>query len=130
MSLPDLESEKLRVSIPEIDEQHEEVFSLCRRIVDGLKGEALTSDELHKYLNDLVAMMTKHFALEEERLKERGSPHFGEHESEHAKCLEQLLAITMDSMKGLPDVQLLASYLDHWLVDHIVKFDVPHLGQH
>jgi hemerythrin len=87
-----------------------------------------------RMLNDLVDSTCRHFAAEEQRLREAAYPDLLSHKMEHYKLKDQVTDFLeeFDAGDGTVRVQMM-DFLRDWLVGHINGADkkyAPHLRGH
>ncbi|MGB5474728.1 MAG: bacteriohemerythrin [Gammaproteobacteria bacterium] len=117
--------EHLKLNIPEIDAQHEELIGLINRLHETmLQGaEKAALDDL---LSQLIEHTRTHFATEEQLMSQYGYPAFEAHKSEHSRLMQHLEGLA----KRYDDGELLLSFavvleLKAWAMVHIEKSDKP-----
>jgi hemerythrin len=115
----------LVTGIPEIDEQHRELFRCVSRIRDA----AFTGDvgELDRTLAFLREYVTFHFQAEERYMAERRFPGLARHREEHALLLEAVRQIEGDHHRhesGEKSVVRVERFLSDWMRTHIGVTDL------
>ena len=115
--------ERFSVGIKEIDNQHKKLFKIISTVFDGLAGHE--NREMLKNAFDKVLDYTRyHFAAEEKYFKKFKYPDAEEHKKQHAKLLEETLALKSEYVEGAPGVTLeLIDFLTRWLQHHILLHD-------
>lgn len=108
----------------QIDEDHKQLFNIAlkalnyERVEDKKQHIRSTIIELNKY-------MQEHFSREEEYMRSISFPLLEEHKVLHANIIDQINSL----IKKLPKMSFdefektLVSYIDIWLVNHIVHED-------
>lgn len=124
MGLIELE-DHLRLHIPQIDSQHEELIELVNRLHEALIGGAdkAARDGL---LSQLLEGMCSHCAYEEGLMLRHGYPGYQAHKSEHDRLTQNL----RDLIKRYRNGELVLSIavvmeLKCWATIHIEKLDKP-----
>ena len=121
-------SEDLRIGNPVIDRDHLRLIEIINEFHEGSKNH----DEhtvMHETLKALLAYGRDHFAREEKIQNECMYPYTTMHHSEHQLLIRQIegMAKTYFIRKTKPidheSLSYINTFLHHWLVDHIKKFD-------
>lgn len=111
--------EALRLAVPEIDSQHEALFSELAT----LKAICLETNRLPPEKADiLLAKLHDHFATEE-RLAREAMVYFSEHAQKHQEMLLALGKAFAEAREGKRDVFSLLRYVDYWFELHIAGED-------
>lgn len=111
--------EALRVSFPEIDGQHEELF--CR--LEVLKAACFGNDSLPvEEFRGLVDSIAEHFASEE-RIAERAGIEFSEHTAVHRKNLQSMRDVLEVVLGGASESYSFLRFAEFWFERHIVQYD-------
>lgn len=73
----------LAVGVPEIDQQHQELFRRAERLIVALRaGDRSEVGQLVGYLTEYVAA---HFESEERLMRSESYPEYGTHQAEHER---------------------------------------------
>ena len=115
-------SEKYRVGIDAVDDQHKELFRLTGELSESIDRDA----ELDK--NYLIARLEVyslyHFTSEEHLMEKYNYPDFEKHKQEHKTFFSEINSFKTKHKEGAP---LLARnillYLSGWFRKHIVEND-------
>ena len=116
----------LELGIPQIDEQHRELFRRIDLLVDAMMGrdgaEALASlfDFLGTYVHE-------HFTAEEALMRAHAYPQLDEHAAEHRRFIEDFKALQREYVKEGPTALLLVKVngrVAQWLAEHIARTDM------
>jgi hemerythrin len=103
-----------------IDHQHKNLFELANRIT-----EATSQDAVKHCVMQLYKYVREHFRDEESLMKDLAYPNYEAHKKQHDLLLTQLVEIsermTQDGLDCLDD---LIQFMNEWIVDHILKYDV------
>lgn len=116
---------RLRLDIPEIDSQHEELIALVNGLHSALLGGAdkAARDAL---LSSLLERTRSHCAYEEELMSRYDYPGYQVHKAEHDRLTQNLVDLIARYQRG----ELLLSIavvmeLECWATIHIEKSDIP-----
>jgi hemerythrin len=116
-------TQKLSVSIEEIDKQHKQLVNLINLLYDSMKvGKG--RDVLGKVLNELADYTVYHFDTEEKMLMEYMYPSYTMHKREHDNLTKQVTDIKtkFDLGDAVLTVELMI-FLKDWLNNHILQAD-------
>ena len=117
-------NDKLSVGIHQFDEDHRKLVVLLNGLFeDSRAGHA--KEVIGIVLDELIAYARSHFAAEEALLGEYGYPKLEAHEAEHRSLIIRVLQLREDYLAdaGIDLTVDLATFLKHWLVDHILGAD-------
>ena len=133
----DLWENHYHIGVKKVDEQHDKLFSIARRIAKI--GEESSQNQFRRAfvgkegIKFLKSYTLQHFADEEAYMKRIGYPHFAAHKQEHDKFrdvivpgLEQNLIQTGYAQES---VEALVAAVLAWLVNHIAKTDFAIIGK-
>jgi hemerythrin len=116
----------LAVGVPEIDEQHRELFAALDGLFVALqRGRAL--EEVRPLLDFLDDYATAHFSTEEGLMAQRGFPRLAAHSAEHRAFLDASRALRADveaSGASIRHALRLSSDLTGWLRRHVTRSDL------
>lgn len=108
-----------------LDQQHQELLTLCARAVDCLADESPAGrEQLGLVLDQLCGRAHEHFTTEESLLDQHNYPGLAEHRAEHHQMRVQLLAFLSDVMNGIIDPPGLQQFLSEWWSTHILESDL------
>ncbi len=117
-------TDALALGVPEIDQQHRELFRRIDQLLDGmLKGERAEVSKLLAFLGQYVIV---HFGAEEELMRTRRYPGYSLHKAEHDRFLADLSLLEEEHRaNGLTDrlVVRVERQVADWLRDHIYLTD-------
>ncbi|MBF0183136.1 MAG: hemerythrin family protein [Magnetococcales bacterium] len=108
-----------------IDEDHKMIFSLINQFKHSVEnGEhEFASSEL---LDKLIDYVNFHFAREENKMSERGLASLTDHQYLHEDLKFQVIAFrSMEEQEKAAIIGEIGSFLEDWLINHIIKVDVP-----
>jgi len=115
--------------VPEIDEQHQELFLRVERLILALKhGDRSEVEPLVKYLSDYV---TSHFQCEERWMAEAEYPGLEAHRDAHRRFRDEMVEMNREYQRKGPTPLMtltISNWLSEWLRRHIGGADVE-LGQ-
>jgi len=107
-----------------IDEQHQKLFKIA---LEALKYKNDSDIKVHirQIIIDLNKYMKEHFENEEDFMKSIGYPGLEEHKVIHQNIIDQVneLITHITSMNLVEFEKTLLTYIDIWLVNHIVFED-------
>jgi hemerythrin len=113
-------TQALSVGIPEIDEQHRELFRRIDRLLDAsIAGDA---DEVTRMLGFLLEYVDHHFACEERFMQDQRYPGFENHRAEHVYLAERVRLLDREHRAAGDRPTTAASMhrlLSDWLRTHI-----------
>lgn len=116
-------NEDLAVGIEQFDAHHQHLISLINETTHCLENGASLRD-ISVVVNSLIDYAWYHFSAEEKWMKEHAYPQQEEHADIHKRFSTRILEL----QKQLTDNSVavateLATYLNFWLIDHIVISD-------
>lgn len=110
-----------------LDAQHKKLLQVCRRVstyrCDGTKASI---EAFHSILSELAFYADKHFASEENLLRQIGFPHLQQQIEEHDAYREWLTEFLFLTMNGKIDKSSLQNYLESWWLSHILASDMQY----
>ena len=108
---------------PAVDFEHREMIDLINRCHDRLAG-ARDPEAIEKFLGDIHASISAHFALEENIMRKAGYEEYDAHKEDHEELLDVIRDL-MDSYLDDPDagMVLLREKLGGWFGNHFATFD-------
>lgn len=116
---------KLSVGVPEIDQQHKELFGRADALLEAMQRGA-TKEELHRMLTFVDDYCAKHFAAEEEIMRARRYPGLAEHLAQHQDFVRRFESIAeLFQAKGASSSVTIATQqlVSGWLVRHVGAID-------
>ena len=124
MELIQLE-DHLRLNIPEIDEQHEQLIALVNRLHEALVGGG-DKEVRDSLLSQLLDGARKHCAYEEELMLRYGYSDYQAHKSEHDRLVRNLADLIERYQNGELVLSIaVVMELKCWATIHIEKSDLP-----
>ncbi len=125
------------IGVENIDNQHDKLFSIARRIV-SIRDESAHNQFRRTFVGKegikfLKSYALNHFADEEAYMKEIGYPHFTAHKQEHDKFRDVVVPSLehnlIESDYSQDAVERLVAAVLAWLVNHISKTDMDIVGR-
>ena len=116
----------LAVGVPELDDQHREIFARVDLLVAAMAGGE-ASEEVGRLLSFLGDYVTQHFAGEEKYMTDADFPGYPGHKAEHDGFIATLRVMTKtfeaegSSPRLAMDVRRQSL---SWLTEHISRADV------
>ena len=115
----------LAIGIPEIDQQHQELFLRLERLLHGIAaGDRSEVTGLIEFLGDYVV---SHFGAEERWMVESGYPAYPQHKAEHDRFMQEYLRMQVEHEERGPTA-LMGMRLNNWIADwlrkHIIDTDM------
>ena len=112
--------QSLRVNIPEIDLEHDALFSF----LEGFKEYCFDQSPMPQdRRNALYQLLVSHFETEE-RLAVAASIDFSGHEEAHEKMLETVSQTLNQMASNNSDLYSLIRYIGYWFEIHILRYDL------
>lgn len=117
----------METGIPMVDADHKTLVSLINQ-VHACIGGVDEYGALGSILRVLVDYTDYHFKREETLQEESGYPGFAAHKALHAKLTEQVQEVLrrFEAAPGSVRAQDIQKFLEDWLVDHILRHDMPY----
>lgn len=115
----------LQLDIPEIDDQHVELFAAITRLMDAL-NQGQGQDEIGGLIEFLEGYSHEHFGTEQQLMETLGYPGMAQHLREHGRFMAELQAVRARYDAGEDPAMLavqVCSELGDWLVEHIAQQD-------
>lgn len=120
-------NDKYCINVPIIDEQHKEIFKICRKL--ELLLECPTTvyilNDTIEILSDLRNYITFHFYTEENYMKSINYPNFLSHKKEHDNFKDLVISLDIDTLiNSKIDLQILLNNLYSFLLNHVLESDM------
>lgn len=111
------------LGIPSVDLEHREMIGLINQCYERL-GEAFDAEAVERFLGEILADISAHFALEEQLMRKTAYPEYEAHKEDHEELLDDIRDM-MDRFAVNPDsgVELLRERLSDWFGRHFATFD-------
>jgi hemerythrin len=120
----------LAIGVPEIDQQHQELFVRIERLVVGIiQGER---GEIEQLLDFLGQYVVKHFGAEERWMIRSAYPDYVRHKSEHERFIRDYERMRLEYQESGPSVLVgmrVNNWIAEWLKGHISHSDME-LGRY
>ena len=117
------------VGIEAVDFEHQEMIDLINRLYDEMKGSR-DADSIDRFLGNIHATISAHFALEERVMQRSNYPEYAAHKDDHEDLLDQIRDLmdvfAMDPEKG---ILVLQQQMSAWFASHFSTFDARLHGQ-
>ncbi len=115
---------EFETGIPDVDHEHRELVELINGLHATLRSGA-GKDEVARFLGEVFARISAHFALEETIMRKYRYDEYAEHKADHEKLLDELRDImdahAADAYFDYEDA--LARAVRDWFVDHFKAKD-------
>jgi hemerythrin len=119
-------TEDFSVGVVRLDEQRKRLIQMINRLI--AKPQTTTESEMvSDLLSDMTNYALKHFAAEEELMRQYNYPRLKEQVAQHRAFQEKTVdfcSATMLNVGIVPETML--HYLSDWLVEHILKSDMAY----
>jgi hemerythrin len=120
----------LAIGVPEIDQQHQELFIRIERLVRGItRGDR---DEVGRLLEFLEQYVFRHFGDEERWMIRSAYPDYARHKAEHERFIRDYDAMKREYAAKGPTVltgMRMNNWIAEWLKGHIGRSDTE-LGRY
>lgn len=115
--------EKYSVGVPEIDKQHQQLFTVVNELIDIIGGH-FEQERVSRVIGELLEYKKFHFATEEKYFKEFNYEGAAEHILEHQKFGEKLNKVQAECGDDLIKFSFaLIEFVEDWLIDHLMNED-------
>ncbi|NVK18645.1 MAG: hemerythrin family protein [Methylocystaceae bacterium] len=117
-------SKEFEIGIGAIDKDHQTLFNTIRQL-----GEHIHEDRgdgrIKATINALLLYVDEHFEREERFMIRAGYPDFVAHKQEHDRFRDVIMSLRdfHDKNPAAIDAQKIVSFLEEWLLHHILKVD-------
>lgn len=118
-------SEELALGVPEIDDQHREIFRRFDIMLHACTA-GRAQEEIAPLIDFLAEYVAVHFRDEELLQEQSGYPGYAEHRAEHADFAERVAGLRTALATEGPSLILLIrtnKILVDWLINHISNSD-------
>jgi hemerythrin len=115
---------EFETGIAEVDHEHQELVELINDLHGQLQGEA-DKDTVSRFLGEVFARISAHFALEETVMRKHKYDEYEAHKTEHEALLDQIRDIMDDFEAGTytDAEEALAGAVRSWFVNHFKTKD-------
>ncbi len=125
MSKPFLEwNDAYLIGVEELDFEHRDLFRRLNELYESLRNRR-EKTEIQGDLGELLARVSRHFALEERYMRDNKYPGYEPHKREHDRFLDNIVD-AMENFRdesGVGDSDRLMAELQRWIVDHVLTRD-------
>jgi hemerythrin-like metal-binding protein len=112
-------NESHAVHVPEVDDEHPDLFRLCAGLRRSMTAGAAAS-EVQSLVDGLFIHTAQHFSHEERQMREAGYSLYGWHPSQYHPARAKVRLLERRIRRGDRDAALgLLDCLSGWLNDHI-----------
>ena len=111
-------TDALAIGIPEIDQQHQELFLRLERLLRGIVGGE--REEVGRLLEFLGTYVVSHFGAEERWMVQSGYPDYAGHKSEHDRFMQDYLRMQVEFEQKGPTV-LMGMRVNNWVADWLKR---------
>lgn len=121
--------EKYKLGIPEIDEQHKELFRRVLAFIETVRSPLACEQKIQmvtETLNFMKQYIVEHFRAEEEYQRLIGYPDMVEHAKMHANMVKFVIEVEAQYLQqGYNDqlIQQFSGKLLAWLINHVAAQD-------
>jgi hemerythrin len=123
--MPILWTPKLAVGVPQIDDEHKELFDRVNRLLDAM-ALAKAREEVQPLLGFLADYVKVHFGGEQRLMQQYRYPAATEHLGQHAFFVAEFQGLAAEVQRAGPSALLtikLNKLLCDWLRDHVGSTD-------
>ncbi len=116
--------DEFNTGVSEVDHEHKEIVALINELHEAM-GEDASQDEIGRFLGDVFAKISSHFALEETVMRKHNYDEYEDHKNDHEKLLDDLRDIMDDAEEGVGKnyKAALAESVRDWFVNHFKTKD-------
>jgi hemerythrin len=113
------------VGIPEIDQQHQELFYRLSKLLEGIVGGDRA--EVARLIDFLGQYVVTHFGAEERWMVESEYPDYEAHKAEHDRFMQDYLRYSVELEQKGPTALVgmrVNNWIADWLRSHIMVSDM------
>lgn len=112
-------TEQHTVFVPEIDDEHQMIFKLCRNLQRAVAGGAPIA-QVHSLVSELAVHSLEHFWHEERQMRAAGYSFYAWHKQQHHTARSKMTVLEGRIRRGdRAAARELLVFLQRWLNDHI-----------
>jgi hemerythrin-like metal-binding protein len=116
--------DQFSVNIPEMDQQHQEFFTLLNKVQLYSEKQDRDPEFLNQLFRDLFAYVQTHFEEEEKLLGATGFPGLEAQKKQHQHFRDQLVKLREQHFKGQTTApQSILTFMRDWFMNHVLEFD-------
>ena len=115
---------EFETGISDVDHEHHQLVDLINELHERI-GDDAGHDEVARFLGEVFARISAHFALEETIMRKHGYDEYHDHKGDHERLLDELRDI-MDAHDGgayLDYREALSRSVRDWFVNHFKTRD-------
>jgi len=115
----------LAVGVPQVDEEHKELFDRVNRLLDGMQ-QSRAREELKPLVSFLTDYVVKHFGGEAALMQRHRYPGAAEHLAQHGFFVAEFRALVSELEKHGPSALVTIKFsklLCDWLRQHVASTD-------
>ena len=115
---------EFETGIAEVDHEHQELVELINELHSQLGGDT-TKETVSRFLGEVFAKISAHFALEETVMRKHRYDEYQAHKAEHEALLDEIRDIMDDYEAGAYSdaSQALGGAVRDWFVNHFKTKD-------
>ena len=111
------------VGVADVDHEHQEMIELINQVHDELQ-DPQSGVGIDRFLGEIFAKISAHFALEERIMQEARYEEYAAHKEDHEKLLDELRDLMDDyEQQGKFNEVILGRTLSDWFGIHFRTFD-------
>lgn len=116
--------ENFAIGIESVDYEHRQLIGLINSLHGGLTANAAKED-ISRFLGEVDARISAHFALEEKEMRDLRYDQFAEHKADHERLLDQIrdIADAFESGAYANFDRVLETHLKAWFTEHFSTQD-------
>lgn len=116
--------EAFKVGVPSVDYEHRGLIDVLNELHGGLQGEA-DKEAVSRFLGEVHARISAHFALEEKIMRDHRYDEYGDHKADHERLLDEISDIMerYENDAYLDYETELAAHLREWFTAHFKTKD-------
>jgi len=119
--------DEFALGVPEIDEQHKNLFAIANRAYEVLKNQLLVDkyDQIVAIFNELKDYTVYHFSYEEEYMKSIGYRKLLSHKVEHDDFIQRINETDLRAIDENQEQYLIDTleFVVSWIEKHILGVD-------
>lgn len=114
--------EELGLDVPDMDREHQTLIAKMNALYDAIENKQ-PNDQVQKFVDDLAAYTTQHFADEEAYMESVQFPGLATHKIIHGQLLKQFSEHMEEYKKTQTLGKSFFNFLKVWLTGHIRGID-------
>ena len=118
---------KYSVDIEEIDNHQKKMFEMFNQLID-MRNSKMGAKEIVNMISDINEYSKIFFTTEEQYLKRKGYPDFGDHFKSHRQFTKTSIGLRREISEGIENLtDDVIRELRDWLIHHILNVDVLYI---